>query len=133
MWLPRLACRKPDADLQDALVEPADGARLGVPLVLDHLVALVVLAFVEEADPLQEPGRGAAVAGGVAFDEDLAQHRVEVAPRRLDAAQVVADDPFQHQRTGVDPGDRAQQGRPGEIPFAGRQDAGCQDRSRGGR
>src|SRR5690349_6814190 len=30
-----------DADLEDALVEAADLAPLGVPLVLDHLVALV--------------------------------------------------------------------------------------------
>ena len=48
---------EPDADLQDALIEPADGPRLGVPLVLDRLMALVVFALVEEPDPFQQPGR----------------------------------------------------------------------------
>ena len=40
-----------DADLEDALVEQPDRAPLGVPLVLDLLMRLVVLAGVEKRDP----------------------------------------------------------------------------------
>src|SRR5690554_6882494 len=38
---------EPDANLQDALVEPADRASLGVPLVLDDLMLLIEPALVE--------------------------------------------------------------------------------------
>src|SRR5215204_1581769 len=113
--------KEPDANLQDALIETADGSRLGMPFVFDRLVALVVFTLIEEPNSFQQPGRGIGRARGAALRENVSQHWVEETPRRLDARQIVADDPLEHQRSGIDPRDRAQQGRPGKIPFAGRQ------------
>lgn len=48
---------KPDPDLQNSLVEIADLAGFGVPLVFDFFMALVVEALVEETDSLQHPRR----------------------------------------------------------------------------
>ena len=116
-----LCVKEPDADLQDALIETADGPGLGMPLVLDRLMALVVFTLIEEPNSFQQPGRGFGLARRAALLENVSQHRIEKAARRLDPRQVITDDPLEHQRAGIDPGYRAQQGRPGKISLAGRQ------------
>ena len=77
-----LCVEKPDADLQDALIESADGSGLSMPLVLDRLMALVVFTLIEESDSFQEPGRGIGLARRVALLENVAQHRIEETARR---------------------------------------------------
>ena len=66
-----------DADLEDALVEAADRAALGVPLVLDRLVRLVELAGVEEADALQDAGRRRSRRRDPPVRRDRRQQRIE--------------------------------------------------------
>src|SRR5690349_12212276 len=85
---------KPDANLQDTLIETPDGSGFGMPLVLDCLMTGVVVAGVEELNTLQESGRRAASAWGLAFGEDFAEERVEETARVIDAVQVVTNHAF---------------------------------------
>src|SRR5215210_6657954 len=89
-----LCVEEPDADLQDALIETADGPGLGMPLVLDGLMALVIFTLVEESDSFQQPGRGTGLARRAALLENVSQRRIEETARRLDPRQVVANDPL---------------------------------------
>ena len=51
-----------DADLQNALIQPAYIARLGAPEELERLMLLEVLAAVELRDPLQQKRRRGFIA-----------------------------------------------------------------------